>query len=253
MCHERDAIIERSRGNPCIGGFYWITLLPTAVDCFSPFAAEVAVTIRKPEIPQELLKLALSSLSPVMLKHPAIKLRQRHERYDGQLIIQMRTVQCRPRVLFEQERNDIGIDNNLDYQGSFLSLDSLRHFRMVARKSSMLSSSGQKSAFARSASKSSGLIPCASACLINRASASRCSGVRLRSSASSSMTVAIGITSLPHPLEYRRRVRPAKAARDGRSNGAIKTLELVIWPCYNRLTPQMPLLMPDSIALPDVL
>src|SRR5262245_66537233 len=76
----------------------------------------------------------------------------------------MRRVQIGARVPFEEKRRDVGINDQGAHQSSSLSWPpSLRDSLRNARKSSMLSSSGQKVAFARAASTSNGPIPCSSA------------------------------------------------------------------------------------------
>src|SRR6266478_2669264 len=88
-----------------------------------------------------------SSLSPVVIKSPILKLGTRHRRNHKQMPMEMRLVKIAAR---EEIGNDVSVN---DKHYSMLRLpESRRRSRMVRTKSSTLSSSGQKSALSESKS-----------------------------------------------------------------------------------------------------
>lgn len=95
---------------------------------------------------------------PVALNRPAFQLGDGHKRDEGNAPREFRIVPVSNRVILEQKRDDICIYNNTAHAAGSVSTWP-RHSWSVARKSSIDSSSGQKSPRS-SLTSAIGPVPC---------------------------------------------------------------------------------------------
>src|SRR5947209_5985953 len=150
MRHQGHVIMESDSGYPSIRAIDRTASSSRAICRFGPLHTQIFIERGKDELLEVDAHFISPSLSPVVFKRPVLKLGPRHRRNHKQMSLEMRLVKIAARVLFEEIRNDVGVN---DKHYSMLRLpESRRRSRTVRTKSSTLSSLGQKSA--RSESKS---------------------------------------------------------------------------------------------------
>src|ERR1017187_7656030 len=142
--HERYIVSQCSGRDPGVGTLYPATACLRGHGHFRPHGAELTAVREKHELFEIQPQPFAPRCPPLGLDGPAIEFRQRHERNQESTTIEVRFVKCPDRMVLENERDDVGIDDHVDHAaGSALLWP--RHSCSAARKSSMDSSLGQKS------------------------------------------------------------------------------------------------------------
>jgi hypothetical protein len=141
-------IVEQCRGSD--PGIRTLNSISSRLSCnsdFSPLGAERPMVRNNHERIQVTVEPSAPRLAPLPLNDPAIQLRHGHEGQDKRVTQQFRIVKLGDGMVLEQERNNVGVNNKAAHAAGsdLLELSCPRQSRSAARKSSICSSSGQKS------------------------------------------------------------------------------------------------------------
>src|ERR1017187_925623 len=142
--HAWHIVPQRRSGDPGVGALYPTSARLGGHGHFRPHRAEPTAVRQQHESFEVQPQPFAARWPPLELDGPSIQFRHRHERNQEGPTGEVRFVKGADRMVFENERGDVGIDDHTGHAAGPARLWP-RHSWSAARKSSMDSSSGQKS------------------------------------------------------------------------------------------------------------